>query len=43
MSSFMNSNMTADTMSDQLIASQILRGLGQPMIVDSAMIEGACA
>ena len=33
MSSFMNTTMTADTMSDQLIASQILRGLGQPMIV----------
>ena len=33
MSSFMNSTMTADTVRDQLIASQILRGLGQPMIV----------
>jgi MFS transporter, DHA2 family, multidrug resistance protein len=33
MSSFMNTGMTADTMHDQLLASQILRGLGQPMIV----------
>jgi DHA2 family multidrug resistance protein len=33
MSSFMNTTLTADTVRDQLIASQILRGLGQPMIV----------
>lgn len=32
-SSFMNTNMTADTMRDQLVASQLFRGLGQPMIV----------
>ncbi len=32
-SSYLNSYMTADTMRDQLMLSQILRGVGQPMIM----------